>query len=282
MINAEILYPEAYYSNGADAQECHHAGLQSKLLADTIFSKDQPLLHHFFGYINTCRTVESAAVSYVVSLHNRCRFCADLHEATLYELRMRGAAAAIREQHFASIANPRLRQSVLWAYAGIVQPEGEWIQAAQQAHFANRVANAMGWQPASRFTPRRIRKWMARRVAQRPFVPLEATRQTPPLLSGEVERRIRTHLRAWHGEEPGPNRGWVENYLADLTPSERAAARLALLTAMASHQVDAFVRGAFRDGYGDSAMEALIEWAAGLGSRRVMDVTSQRVVHAAA
>lgn len=240
------------------------------------------MLTRFFGHLHPCNSIESAAVAYVVSLHNRCPFCADLHEATLYGLRMRSTVAAIRERRFASIANPRLRQSVLWADAGLGHAEGEWSKAAEHAHFANRVANAMGWPAASRFTPRRIRKWAADRVARGRLVPSEPLHPTPALLSNEVEHRIRTHLRAWRGEDPGPNRGWVENYLADLTTSQRAAARLALLTAMASHQVDAFVRVAFQDRYGNPAMEAVIEWAARLGSRRVMDVTSGRVVHAAA
>jgi AhpD family alkylhydroperoxidase len=260
--------------------------LQAKILADTIFLSMIPLFHEVIGWFERCSdndAAEGAAVAYTVSVQNRCWFCADVHEAALYGLGMGSVGGAIRSCCFGSIADGKVRRAAMWAYAGVGPAEEEWVQAAEGAHFANRVANAMGWRRASRLTPRLIRAWSARRLAGARLERREGMAVSPAVLPGEVEWRIRTHVRAWNGEEPGPNRGWVENYLADLTKRERAAARLALLTAMAPHQVDGMVREAFADAYGDvREMETVIRWAAWLGCRRAMDVTLGRVVDAAA
>jgi AhpD family alkylhydroperoxidase len=65
-------------------------------------------------------------------------------------------------------------------------------------------------------------------------------------LSTAVRDLVLTRLDAWQGEETGLRAAWCEDLIADLAGGERAAARLALLTALASHRVDAEVVGEFR------------------------------------
>lgn len=77
----------------------------------------------------------------------------------------------------------------------------------------------------------------------------------PPLSSTPAPRdRYRTrsgyccstYSRDWTGEAPGPNRAWADDAVASLHAADRAAGRLALLTAFASYQLDATVIADFR------------------------------------
>ncbi|MFN7937123.1 MAG: hypothetical protein U0R19_27615 [Bryobacteraceae bacterium] len=216
------------------------------------------------------RDTACVAVAYAVSLGNRCGFCADGHEAALRGAGLRGVAQAIREGRFEWIEEDRVRQAALWGYAGFGEAEAAWVEAAEEAHFANRVANALGL---------RRRWWGSRGSEGLGLRWREAAAEIPGVVAG----RVKSHVRAWHGEEPGPNRGWVENYLADLSRRERAVARLALLTAMASHQVDRTVVETFREvEREDGKLEEVVHWGAWLGARRAVDRLRSGVVHAAA
>lgn len=53
-------------------------------------------------------------------------------------------------------------------------------------------------------------------------------------------------LDRWRGEETGLSTAWCEELIADLSPPDRAAGRLALLTALASYQVGEDVIEEFR------------------------------------
>jgi AhpD family alkylhydroperoxidase len=61
-----------------------------------------------------------------------------------------------------------------------------------------------------------------------------------------VRALVEAQLEAWDGEAPGLSRRWLEGAVVDLRPGHRAAARLALLTALASYQVDASLVEAFQ------------------------------------
>jgi AhpD family alkylhydroperoxidase len=89
-----------------------------------------------------------------------------------------------------------------------------------------------------------------------------------------VSRRVRTQVRAelaaWRGEDAGLGRGWVEERLGDLEGPDRPAARLALLTARASYQVDDGVIRAFRATRpADCDLIALTAWASLAAARRI-------------
>lgn len=82
-------------------------------------------------------------------------------------------------------------------------------------------------------------------------------------LSPAVRRLVHDRLDAWHGEDTGLSTGWCEDLIADLPAPDRAAARLVLLTALASYQVDADVVEAFRAHHpGDGALVDAVAWAA--------------------
>lgn len=78
-------------------------------------------------------------------------------------------------------------------------------------------------------------------------------------------------LQQWQGEAPSMSRRWVEDAVADLTDDERATARLTLLTALASYQVDESIIGAFRRYYPtDQALIAATAWASFSAARRAL------------
>ncbi|WP_043617848.1 carboxymuconolactone decarboxylase family protein [Nonomuraea candida] len=89
-------------------------------------------------------------------------------------------------------------------------------------------------------------------------------------LPGPVRELVTARVAAWEGEPPGLGRGWADAAVAGLPPGQRPAARLALLTALASYQVDDTVVAEFRNAEPDHA--ALVEvtsWAALTAARRV-------------
>jgi hypothetical protein len=79
-------------------------------------------------------------------------------------------------------------------------------------------------------------------------------------LSPAVREMVCLRLASWRGEETGLSRDWCERLVARLPEADRAAGRLALLTALASYQVDAAVIDEFRRWHPDDA--TLIEAAA--------------------
>ncbi len=61
-----------------------------------------------------------------------------------------------------------------------------------------------------------------------------------------VRALVSAYLQTWRGETMPLSRKWVENAIAMFSERERPAARLMLLTALASYQVDASVIESFR------------------------------------
>jgi len=67
----------------------------------------------------------------------------------------------------------------------------------------------------------------------------------------------------------GLSRSWVDDAVAELPAGERAVAKLALLTALASYQVDAdVVASARRECADDAALIDLTAWASFTAARR--------------
>jgi len=91
-----------------------------------------------------------------------------------------------------------------------------------------------------------------------------------PFLSNRVRRTIAAHLREWSGEVQPLSRSWVQPMLADLSGDERVVAQVALLAALAPHQMCEPVVAAFRAVYpGDDALVAVAAWGAFAATRRI-------------
>jgi len=89
-------------------------------------------------------------------------------------------------------------------------------------------------------------------------------------LSANVRALVREHITAWNGESPSLNRGWVEKALAGLDDAEKPAARLTLLTALSSYQVDEGIINTFcAQQPGDDKLIAATAWASFTAARRV-------------
>jgi len=85
-----------------------------------------------------------------------------------------------------------------------------------------------------------------------------------------VRELVAARLDAWDGRPPGLSRSWLEDAVAGLGAADRPAGRLALLTAVASYQVDGAVVDAFRaDRPDDRALVELTSWASFAAARRV-------------
>ncbi|AVT37182.1 carboxymuconolactone decarboxylase family protein [Plantactinospora sp. BB1] len=89
-------------------------------------------------------------------------------------------------------------------------------------------------------------------------------------LSPAVRQLVDDRLRGWRGEEAGLSRQWCERLVAELPEADRAAGRLALLTAFASHQVDEDTVREFRlTEPRDSALVEATAWASYAAARRI-------------
>jgi alkylhydroperoxidase family enzyme len=90
-------------------------------------------------------------------------------------------------------------------------------------------------------------------------------RAAPP----SVRAAVHTRLSEWDGAAPGLSRSWVEDEIVQLPAADRPAGRLALLTALASYQVDAAVIEEYRFADpDDAALVDLTSWAAFAAARR--------------
>lgn len=85
-----------------------------------------------------------------------------------------------------------------------------------------------------------------------------------------VRELVEAYLSSWNGADPGISRQWVENAIADLPDDDQPCGRLALLSAIASHQVDADVIQAFRQHVpSDEALIGTVAWGSYLATRRI-------------
>ncbi|GIG56794.1 alkyl hydroperoxide reductase AhpD [Longispora fulva] len=81
---------------------------------------------------------------------------------------------------------------------------------------------------------------------------------------------VRARLADWRGEDTGMSRRWVEPLVAGLPEAHRAAGRVALLTAVASYQVDEEEIAAFRRAQPDDrALVETVAWASFAAARQV-------------
>lgn len=89
-------------------------------------------------------------------------------------------------------------------------------------------------------------------------------------LSPAVRAVVRNHLDDWRGAETGISTAWCDDVLAGLDEADRRAGRLALLTAVSSHQVSDEVIAEFRHSMpGDAALVEVVGWAGFEAARRI-------------
>jgi hypothetical protein len=89
-------------------------------------------------------------------------------------------------------------------------------------------------------------------------------RSVPP----RVRELVQAEVAAWDGLPKGLSRGWVEDAISVLPEHERGAGRLALLTALASYQVDESAIEQFRaQRPEDDALVELTSWASMTAAR---------------
>jgi AhpD family alkylhydroperoxidase len=90
------------------------------------------------------------------------------------------------------------------------------------------------------------------------------------VLSPGVRSLVCKHVNAWQGEDMGISRQWVNRAIDELNSRDRAAARITLLTALASHQVDAGVIEASRTQWPtDYQLVSALAWASFKAARRI-------------
>lgn len=89
-------------------------------------------------------------------------------------------------------------------------------------------------------------------------------------LPATVRELLQGWLAQWRGEDMSLSRAWVELAVEGLKAQERPVARLALLAALASHQVDDGVMQACRsEGMTDADLIATASWAAFGAARQI-------------
>jgi AhpD family alkylhydroperoxidase len=189
------------------------------------------------------------------------------------------------------------------------QPDApQMIGTAVMFHYINRVVNIfLADSPMPIKLPRAVQRFMATKLTSRAVnvgaLPGESLHLLPdsplptdmlwaasnPAVAGGMARMaaavehaggaalpatarelLLSRLQGWHGEDMGLSRGWVESAIETLAPGERPAARLALLAAFSSHQVDGEVIRACRAiGASDATLLGIVSWASFSAARKI-------------
>jgi len=90
-------------------------------------------------------------------------------------------------------------------------------------------------------------------------------------LAPQVRSLVADFLHGWQGESLPLSRAWVNQAVSSLSEADHAAARLALLAAMAPHQIDAEIIRAFRGQQeADAQLVGVVAWASFQAARRIV------------
>ena len=89
------------------------------------------------------------------------------------------------------------------------------------------------------------------------------------VITQPVRDLVTGRLNSWDGRQPGPSKAWSDEAVAGLDAADRPAGRLALLTALAPHQVGKADVADFRSATtgGDAAVIGLTSWASMAAAR---------------
>jgi AhpD family alkylhydroperoxidase len=117
----------------------------------------------------------------------------------------------------------------------------------------------LGWSAANPGVATALARWAA-----------AIDRHAAPDIPEKCRNIVTTAIAEWRGEDKGLSRSWVEPYLDGLDAAERAATKLALITAFSPTQMSDGVAEEFRRHYqGDAALVGLVSWSAFSAARRV-------------
>ncbi|MHC4520336.1 MAG: hypothetical protein ACYTAS_17250 [Planctomycetota bacterium] len=90
------------------------------------------------------------------------------------------------------------------------------------------------------------------------------------VLSEETQRRIRDNLKSWEGGQMGLSRAWVEDEIQEIGDNERNKARLALIVAKGSYQIDdGAIEKVACQGLSEADLVKLGAWSALLGAKTI-------------
>ncbi|MHC4353072.1 MAG: carboxymuconolactone decarboxylase family protein [Planctomycetota bacterium] len=90
------------------------------------------------------------------------------------------------------------------------------------------------------------------------------------VLSEEAQSQIRDNLKSWQGGQAPLSRAWVEDEIQDIREDERNKARLALIVAKASYQIDdGAIEKVVRQGLTEADLVKLGAWSALLGAKTI-------------
>jgi AhpD family alkylhydroperoxidase len=250
------------------------------------------------------------AVAAAVSELNRCPWCVDVHGLMVRADGLASRADPVLQPLSAWAAATRSPDAApLQAPPFAVAEAPEFIGTAVTFHYLNRMVNVllvetfMPRQQLARSLITAAAPRLLRPLARRSYPPGESLVLLPdaplpddlswaadaPTVAGafarftavveqasaqtiapEVRALVTEYLASWHGEDPGLGRSWVERLVGALAEAQRPAARLALLAAVASYQVDDATVEAFRRLHpGDDALVGVLAWASFTAARRI-------------
>jgi AhpD family alkylhydroperoxidase len=247
------------------------------------------------------------AVATGVSLANSCPYCADVHGMTLSALESTDQSTvdllekwaresavastagavpfpadqapeligvAVTFQYYNRMVNVFLRESPFPSHVpdsakpkarkvlgGVLRPSGAGPRLGDSVGFLPpaTVPGDLGWAAGNPV----VVDAFARAYAA---IDEAGERSVPAGVRAVVEAR----LSSWDGRPPGISRSWVNELVADLPEPDQPAARLALVVALASYQVDEGLVEAFRaSGADDARLIELTAWASMAAARRI-------------
>jgi len=90
------------------------------------------------------------------------------------------------------------------------------------------------------------------------------------VLSKETQDHIRENLKSWEGGQVELSRAWVENEIQEIREDERDKARIALIVAKASYQIDdGVIDKVMQKGLSEADLVKLGAWGALLGAKTI-------------
>lgn len=242
--------------------------------------------------------VVKEAVATEVSRANSCSYCVDVHQATTETLPPAAPAAPGARAAAWLAADPAARGPAPFT----AEQAPEILGVVLTFHYLNRMVGIfLDDSPVPGRAPAALRTPILRTVARvmRPVdgpltagtcldllpaapLPPELSWAAPHAAVSEALARARAavdtaahwvpapvrdllaaHLDSWDGTPPGISRGWLHPAVAALPAAQHPAARLALLTAVAPHQVAPADITTFRTHHpDDSRLVELTSWAA--------------------
>jgi AhpD family alkylhydroperoxidase len=231
------------------------------------------------------------AVAVAVSHANACPYCVQVHAATLHDL----------------TAAPPVPALAAWVTGSVEERpfppewEADLLGVVVAFHYFNRMVNvflddspmpavsaSFGDRLLGRFTgvPARAPhqpgaslhllapaalppdlRWAEGNPAVADALARVAAALALPEVPAAVRGVVRRQLEVWDGAPRGLSGAWVEEAVADVPAADRDTARLALLTAFASHRVDDTVVAALAGD--DRELVELTSWASFAAARRV-------------